>query len=712
MSHLPSLIYDLALILISAGFMTLLFKKLKQPLVLGYIMAGIFAGPHLGLLPVSVTDTANIQTWADIGVIFLLFALGLEFSFKKLASVGKTAILTAVVTVLGMMLTGYSVGTMLGWSNMNCLFLGGMLSMSSTTIIIKAFNDLNLRDKPFTSGVFGVLIVEDLAAVIMMVMLSTISVSKVFDGSQLLLSIARLTFFLALWFIFGIFLIPSLLKKVRRLMNEETLLIVSVGFCLGMVVIAVKAGFSPALGAFIMGSILAETVDVKRIEKLMEPLKNFFGAIFFVSVGMMVEPSILANYAGPVVLIILTVILGQLLFATTGFLLSGQPLNIAMQSGFSMAQIGEFAFIIAGLGLSLGVTDAFLYPLVIAVSVFTTFTTPYFIKLAEPAYRFLVRVLPPRFLEKLEQPRLEKKKTTVQNTWSIMLKDFFSYMVVLSIVVLALLYLSYNFLYPFLQMYVSNGWAAGFSFLLTILAISPFLRAMMYNNGDSSSAVLNLWMEKSSNRKILSFFFGLRTFTVFVAILLVINTFFDIPAWINFLMAMVILFAIMRSKWLLKRFWHLETRFLINLNERQMDERFRIIQENKGVMQLSEMQKNHWLDYKLYTCAQRLRPDSHFIGQRIRDLHFRKDYNLMVIRIRTIDNDYINIPSGDYRLQKGDTLRLAGKKSSLRRLQEDELFSLEFVDHSFMTLHGFSKLESMRKKQEAVSYTHLTLPTN
>ena len=700
MAHLPSLIYDLALILISAGFMTLLFKWLKQPLVLGYIVAGILAGPHIDLLPVTVTDTHNIQTWADIGVIFLLFALGLEFSFKKLAAVGKTALLTATVAVTGMMICGYTVGCLLGWSSMNCLFLGGMLSMSSTTIIIKAFNDLNMRDRPFTTGVFGVLVVEDLVAVIMMVMLSTISVSKVFDGSQLLFSITRLAFFLALWFILGIFLIPTFLKKVRKLMNEETLLIVSTGLCLGMVVIAVKAGFSAALGAFIMGSILAETADVKRIEKMMGPLKNFFGAIFFVSVGMMVDPAILAGYAWPVVIIILTVIFGQLIFATSGFLLSGLPLKVAMESGFSLAQIGEFAFIIAGLGLSLGVTDSFLYPVVIAVSVITTFTTPYFIKLADPAYTFLKRILPEKFLNKMDVPRVSEKTATKHSSWGSMLKDFFSYMIVLSIVVIAILYLSLGYLYPFLQKHLPEGWSAGIAFFLTMITIAPFLRAMMSNNGDSTSSVLNLWMEKASNRKILGFLVGIRTFAVFVTILFVINAFFPISIQINLLISVVILVFILRSKWLLKRFWHLESHFLINLNERQMEENYRKIENNKGVMQLSDMQKNHWLDFKLYTCALRIKGDGHFVGQLIRDLHFRDDYNLIIIRIRTIDNQYINIPSGDYRIQKGDTFRLAGKKSSLRKLQENELLYLEFVDHSFMTLHGFSKLEFNRKKQE------------
>ena len=339
----------------------------------------------------------------------------------------------------------------------------------------KAFNDLNLREKSFTSGVFGVLVVEDLVAVIMMVMLSTISASKVFDGSQLLFSITRLAFFLALWFILGIYLIPSFLKKVRKLMNEETLLIVSIGLCLGMVIIAVKAGFSAALGAFIMGSILAETVDVKRIEKIMEPLKNFFGAIFFVSVGMMVEPAILADYAGPVVIIICTVIFGQLTFSTAGFLLSGQTLKVSLQSGFSLAQIGEFAFIIAGLGLSLGVTAPFLYPIVIAVSVITTFTTPYFIKLAEPAYKMFERLLPEKWLEKMNQPKVEKKKTSAQSAWGSMLSSFFTYMAVLSIVVVAILYLSLNLLYPFLQKNLSEVWSASLAFLL------PFWPSLLFS---------------------------------------------------------------------------------------------------------------------------------------------------------------------------------------------------------------------------------------
>jgi len=699
MSHLPSLIYDLALILISAGIITLLFKWLKQPLVLGYIVAGILAGPHVDLLPLTVTDTANVQTWADIGVIFLLFALGLEFSFKKLLSVGKTAFITASVIIPGMMLSGFLVGRLLGWSDMNGLFLGGMLCMSSTTIIIKAFNDMNLKDQPFTRLVFGVLVVEDLVAVLLMVLLSTIAVSQVFNGAELLRSIMRLVFFLALWFIFGIYLIPTFLKKVRKIMNEETLLIVSTGMCLGMVILAVKTGFSAALGAFIMGSVLSETNDVKRIEKILNPVKNLFGAIFFVSVGMMVQPAIIIEYAWPIVLLILTVIIGQLLFSSLGFLLSGQTLQTSIKSGFSLAQIGEFAFIIASLGISLGVTDSFLYPVVIAVSVFTIFTTPYIMKLADPFNRFISKHLPEKIRYRFSQPRGVKEVSTTTSAWRTVVRGFLTYMLVLTTVVIAILFLSLNYLYPFLQDHMVEFLASLLTFIMTVGALSPFLRAMMSNNVESS-AFLNLWMEKAANRKFLLTLVGIRLFAVFMTLIYVTNRFFDIPLYVNFALTVIILIAILRSKWLLKRFWHLESRFLINLNERYMEENYRKIEANRGVMQLSDMHNNHWLDYKLYTCAFRLRSDSTFIGQRIRDLHVRKDYNLMVIRIRTKDNDYINVPPGEYELKKGDSIRLAGKKSRLRKFQEDEMLTLEFVGHSFMTLHGFSKLEYDRKKKE------------
>ena len=366
MSHLPDLMKDLALILISAGIFTIIFKWLKQPLVLGYIVAGLLAGPYIDIFP-SVIDTESINVWAEIGVVFLLFALGLEFSFKKLVNVGGTAAIAATTEVISMLVIGYCLGMALGWSTMDSIFLGGMLSMSSTTIIIKAFTDLGLRNQKFTGIVFGTLIVEDLVAILMMVLLSTIAATNNFTGEVMFESIIRVIFFLILWFVIGIYFLPAFFKKAKKLMNDETLLIISLGLCLGMVALSVKTGFSAALGAFIMGSILAETIEAEHIEHIIKPVKDLFGAIFFVSVGMLVDPAILVEYAWPVIIITLVTIIGKAIFSSLGVLLSGQALKTSIQSGFSLAQIGEFAFIIASLGVSLQVIGDHIYPIIVAV---------------------------------------------------------------------------------------------------------------------------------------------------------------------------------------------------------------------------------------------------------------------------------------------------------------------------------------------------------
>ena len=412
MSNLPTLIADLALILLCAGVMTLLFKKLKQPLVLGYVVAGFLASPHMPFTP-SVMDTANIKTWADIGVIFLLFALGLEFSFKKIVKVGGTAVIAACTIIFCMILLGMGVGMSFGWQRMDCIFLGGMIAMSSTTIIYKAFDDLGLRKKQFTGLVLSILILEDILAIVLMVMLSTMAVSNNFEGTEMLESIGKLLFFLILWFVVGIYLIPEFLKRCRKLMSEETLLIVSLALCFGMVVIAANTGFSAAFGAFIMGSILAETIEAESIDRLVKPVKDLFGAIFFVSVGMMVDPAMIGEYALPILVITLAVIAGQALFGT----LAGQPLKTAMQCGFSLTQIGEFAFIIASLGVSLHVTSDFLYPIVVAVSVITTFLTPYMIRLAEPASDFADRHLPESWKSFLARYSSGPQTVNHENLW-------------------------------------------------------------------------------------------------------------------------------------------------------------------------------------------------------------------------------------------------------------------------------------------------------
>lgn len=390
---MESFISDLALILISASLVTLVFKRLKQPLVLGYIVAGFLAGPHMPYTP-SVSDMSSIHTWADIGVIFLMFTLGLEFSFKKIVKMGIGPVIAACSVMFCMMSVGNMVGHLFGWGSMNSLFLGGMLAMSSTTIIYKAFDDLGLRQQKFAGEVLSVLILEDILGILLMVVLSALAVSRQFQGMELVGSLFKLGFFLILWFVVGVYIIPIFLRRTHRFLNKETLLVVSIGLCFLLVVIAGKVGYSSAFGAFMMGSILAETVEAEKIERVVSPVKDLFGAIFFVSVGMLVDPAVLAAYWLPIVVLCIAIIVGQAVFGTTSFLLSGQPLRIAVQGGFSLAQIGEFAFIIASLGISLGVTSDFLYPVVVAVSIITTFFTPYMIRAAQPACRLLERVVP------------------------------------------------------------------------------------------------------------------------------------------------------------------------------------------------------------------------------------------------------------------------------------------------------------------------------
>ena len=497
MSQLEPLMADLALILICAGVMTLLFKSLKQPIVLGYIVAGFLASPNMPYMP-SVSDMHGVHLWSEIGVVFLLFALGLEFSFKKILKMGAAPIVAAISIILGMMYVGSLAGHLFGWSDMDCIYLGGMLAMSSTTIIFKAFDDMGLRNERFAGLVLSVLIIEDILAIVLMVMLSTLAVSKEFEGTQMLGSILQLGFFLILWFTVGIYLIPIFLKKAKPLMNEETLLITALALCFGMVVFASAVGFSAAFGAFVMGSILAETVEAKQIEHLVAPVKNLFGAIFFVSVGMMVDVALIIEYIVPILCIIAAIMLGQTILSTCGFLLSGQSLKTAMQCSFSLTQIGEFAFILATLGTSLHVTSDFLYPIVVAVSVFTTFTTPYMIRLAEPAYNVVVRVLPAKWITKLERNTSEEAEEhetdEMRLLWRTEFKRYVFILLINSVLCLAIIAIMYYYGAPLIYGWLPNPWSGIVTAFITLSACGPFLWSLMRQGGNSDN-VNRLWYE-------------------------------------------------------------------------------------------------------------------------------------------------------------------------------------------------------------------------
>ena len=570
MSTLEPLIVDLALILICAGAMTLLFKRLKQPVVLGYIVAGFLASPNMTYMP-SVTDMEGIKLWSDIGVIFLLFALGLEFSFRKILRMGAAPIIAACSVIMGMMLVGMFTGGLFGWSKMDCIYLGGMLAMSSTTIIFKAFDDMGLRQKRFANLVLSVLIIEDILAIVLMVMLSTMAMSKEVESSQMIASILKLVFFIVLWFVTGIYFIPLFLRKVKPLMSNETMLITALAMCFGMVVFASAVGFSSAFGAFVMGSILAETVEAEQIEHLVTPVKDLFGAVFFVSVGMMVDVALIVEYIVPILCIIAAIMLGQTILSTGGFLLAGQPLKRAMQCSFSLTQIGEFAFILATLGTSLHVTSDFLYPIVVAVSVFTTFTTPYMIRLAEPAYTVVARVLPQRWQAKLESNASDEEEPETeeqQSLWRDCLKQLAVVILIHSVLCLAIIALMLIYGKPFIAGMLSQPWADVVTAVLTIMICAPFLWTLM-RLGSRSEKVQTLWNSGRSARvKVLA----LQLLRIVIGAAFVSFILGHTVHWSGMLgifVVLAIIFSIVFSSRLKKRGERMTKTFIENLTERE-----------------------------------------------------------------------------------------------------------------------------------------------
>jgi CPA2 family monovalent cation:H+ antiporter-2 len=499
MAHVPHLITDLALILFSAGVVSLIFKKLNQPVVLGYIIAGLLVSPNFSLFP-TVTEVDSIKIWAEIGVIFLLFSLGLEFSFKKLVKVGSTSAITGLFEVTAMLITGYFAGQFLGWGKMDSIFLGGIIAISSTTIIFRAFDELGLKAKKFTGTVIGILVIEDLAAVLLMVLLSTLAVSQKFQGGEMLASVLKLGFFLVLWFLMGIYLLPSLLKKLSKHISDETLLIISIALCLGMVLFAANVGFSAALGAFIMGSILAETTQAERIEHVVKSVKDLFGAVFFVSVGMLINPGILITYIGPVILLTFIVLLGKTFFVTSGSLISGVPLKQSVQAGTSLSQIGEFSFIIATLGLTLGVTSDFLYPIAVGVSVITTFTTPYMIRFAEPLNDFLYRVLPTKWLQVINEYSTGAQHINAESDWKKVLNQFFQVIIFNGVICLAIILVVTNFIDPFFTVW--GKWGTVFTTFVAISALGPFLYMLSVRKINRQSYT-ELWLNRYNRGPII-----------------------------------------------------------------------------------------------------------------------------------------------------------------------------------------------------------------
>ena len=627
MHAIHPLIIDLTLIMIYAGITTFLCKKFKQPIVLGYVLAGILAGPYFNFLP-TVEDKENLNLWADIGVIFLLFGLGLEFSFKKMVNVGKSALITSSLIIVTMLFIGYNTGLLLGWSTIDSFFLGSMISMSSTTIIIKAFNDLNIKKQKFTDLVFGVLVVEDLVGVLLLVILPTIAVGSTINGLELALSTSKLIFFLILCFVTGIYLVPTILNKIHNIISDEMLLIITISLCFGMVLLAIFSGFSSALGAFIMGSILAETEVIERIEKNLQPLKDLFGAVFFVSVGMMVNPEMLITYAYPIIVITTIVIIGMVISSCFGFIASGQTLKIAIQGSFSLAQVGEFAFIIASLGKGLGVLSDKVYPIIVAVSVITTFLTPMMIKSSDIAYKKITKLLPEKWTDYINKNSSSSQPThSEERLWSALFKNYAIRLSIFSIILYSIIALA-TILRPFVRELIPYRIPANIVMTsLTFLVMAPFLKALLgwniitthffknklswlftkkeaeeielaqkcakepiveakeecLNPDDKSIRLRNffsgqtqisriyykLWMAKRSNRLPLIILTSFRILVSSFFIVTVVHKFLSENPKLTFALLLMTIFFLSRSRWLLDQYLRIEEQFLKNLKGRK-----------------------------------------------------------------------------------------------------------------------------------------------
>lgn len=674
MSEELNLVRDLAVILISAGIFTIISKALKQPLVLGYVLAGFLIGPNFPFFP-SLSSTEAVHQWSEIGIIFLMFGLGLEFSFKKLIAVGSSAMVTAGAKFLGVFVIGFVAGQAMDWTVMESIFLSGLLSMSSTMVVIKSYDDMGLKEKPWAGMVFGTLVVEDLIAILLMVLLSTMAVSRQFSGTELLLNMAKLVFFLILWFLVGIYLIPSLLKLTRKYLDGEILLIVSIGFCLGMVFLANAVGFSSALGAFVMGSLLAETIEGEHIAQIISPIKNLFGAIFFVSVGMMVAPVQIAAHWPIILLLAFVVILTHILFSATGIVLTGNGLRNGVWTGFSLAQLGEFGFIIAGVGVSLGVMRDFIYPVIIAVSVITTFTTPYMIKLAGPTYSLLERKLPARWLTRLDPPRDASARTAAeQSVWKKLLTAYFLRILFYGVILTAISIGSRLYLLPLTGRLFPALAEAPRNFLtlaVSLVLMTPFLYGLSVNTGSINKYAPKLLKAKRSNAWPIAGLVLVRTFLAIAFVLGIVSSYFHLAGWSAVVIILAGILFILTGRLSIHKFSAVEERFMANYNDKEEIAR-------KSAPVATSIHQNLAF-YDVHTVNMTISADSSYIGQKLKDIPFRKESGANIIKINRGSRS-ITIPSGEEPLYPGDRVLAVGTAAQVAKMKEMVEGSIESSD--------------------------------
>lgn len=663
MAHLPDLIRDLAIILITASIVSIVFKKLKQPVVLGYLIAGFFLGPNFPFF-FNVKEITSISVWAEMGVIFVLFSLGLEFSFKKLSHVGRSASIAAIFETLMMFGLGFSVSKIFGWNDVDSMYVGAIVAISSTTIIVKAFEELEIKGKQFVSLVFGILIVEDLIAILFMVLLTTVAATKTLSGAALLSSTTKLGFFLTLWFLIGIYIIPMFLKKIRNELNEETTVVVSAGLCLLMVLAATSVGFSAPLGAFIMGSILAETREGKKIEHVINPIKNLFSAIFFVSVGMMINIESLIAYREVILVLTFVVILGKIINVTIGSLLSGQSLRTSMLSGFSLAQIGEFSFIIATLGMTLKVTSDFLYPVAVAVSAITTFTTPYFIKLAIRFYEKIDAKIPERIKNSLNRYQQAITLKGERGVWSVLWEAYGVRVLLNAVIIIGIVLLFNRVGIPQMTKYFSDSYLLRVALSFFALLVSaPFFWAVFF--GKPSTKVTH---EHSSLDLLRNLLVGITFIRVLIGTLLVgflFAQFVDLYFAIAGTVVVVIVASLFFRNIVEQLYQNIETRFIRNLNAKERAE----LEKKKTMPALAP-----W-DAVLSEFV--VSPVSKLCGKTLLQSQLKEKFGVTIALIERGERRFV-APGRDVLLMSYDRLHLIGTEEQLTMAKE----LIEGKDHS------------------------------
>lgn len=678
---MSKLITDLAIMLLTAGVVAVIFRKFKQPIVLGYIFAGFLVGPYMPYF-FTVTDQEAIDVWSEIGIIILMFSLGLEFNLHKLLRIGKTAVITALTEVFGMLVIGYLTGYAMGWSTMDSLFLGGMLSMSSTTIIIKTFDELKVQKMDFAQLVFGILVIEDIAGIFMMILLSTVAVGQNVSGTDLLIQMSELAMYLFFWLILGIYLLPTILQKTSSFFNDEIMLLVSLGLCFGMVLLAEALGFSSALGAFLAGSLLAGTVHAERVEHLTGGIKDLFGAVFFLSVGMMISPQMIIQYMIPILVITIVTIVGKIVISALGVLLSGQNLKKAIRCGCSLGQIGEFAFIIAALGMSLGQIADYIYPIVVSVSVITTLTTPAFVKYADKIYTWIAKLIPNKMLTKLERYTTDNKETDQDSDWTQYMRRFIQRTVFFGILMIGVaLLIGYSFDSMIETTQLSAWIKKALTVLFTIVGEALFIRPMMDLHSSEFTA---LWVKNKQYHLPLVTLNGLRFMLIVMNVFIPVQRLLDIDSvWLLPVIVLTII-LIYRTGWMASTYLTVETRFIANMHERSLEH--------------ADAEEMRWPDDELFVWIHEF--DDVLVVKSLKRLKWGRRFHVHVVKVIR-GAKHFNLPSGMFQIHKGDQVCLLGKKEDLNLLS----ISMDCpIEEDLMSLHEFIEQQT---DEEMKLYTYV-----